>query len=128
MTDFIRENKILAFGVGIFIFLGLTVGMFFLFSQNPGDAQKNPLVANSGPTQVMATGSFASSVGYSTSQNEAGVTTHSYIVKPSEENTFEQQNPTESEKDNGEDLFTFEETPAITVFKEYFGDDVFNPR
>ncbi len=127
MSDFIRENKILAFVVGTFIFLVLTVGLFFLFSQNPEDAKKNPLVADSGPTQVTATGSFASSVGYSTSQNDAGVTTHSYIVKPSEENTFEQQNSTETKKDSGEDLFTFEETPAITVFKEYFGDGVFNP-
>lgn len=131
MGDFIREHKILTFSAIVAVFLLFTVGLFaILNSSNPNQAPTN--LASSEPKQITASGSYASAVAYSTEQSGSGNMLHSYIVKPTADAYFQEQtnsngNGNDNSNTGGEEVFSFEETPAITVFKEYFGDEVFNP-
>ena len=132
MGDFIREHKIISFSVAVMAFLLFSAMAFVIFGNKSNNPPSQTNLAQTSTNQITANGSYASSVGYSTGQSSSGNMIHSYITKPAADAYFqEQENSNSNSNDNesvgGEEVFSFEETPAITVFKEYFGDDVFNP-
>ncbi len=131
MGDFIREHKILAFSTIAIIFLLFAIGIFAIF--NAEEPNQSPInLASNEPKQITANGSYASTVAYSTDQSNDGNLIHSYITRPEAEAYFQKQEDSNSSENNNEntddeEVFSFEETPALTVFKEYFGEDIFNP-
>ncbi len=132
MGDFVREHKILSFSLVVVAFLLVSAMAFAIFGNKNSVSPSQTNLAQTGKNQITASGSYASSVAYSTEQSGSGNMIHSYITKPAADAYFQEQensnsNDNENEIGGGEEVFSFEETPAITVFKEYFGDDVFDP-